>query len=354
MSIRQTVSALALITLSWPGLAAAQALPTFRVTELTSPAGASCAATALNDAGVVAGSCEIGSGLVVWRNGQPTKVGLLAGGTYANPTAINTLGVVVGDADANFSPRTQAFVSAATGVANIDPNNGGNSRSIGIMDNGVIFGDMTKSLSGNTSSWDVVMWTPDSGHAGRYKSTLLPHYPGGVSKFNGVFGTQANKVGQVAGWVTTSIIGQLGALWNNDAAHTVVTLPPLAGGNHSIAWALNDLGQAAGESNTLTTAEEAVLWQNDAAHTVIGLGILPGETESLALGVNNAAQIIGLSGQRAFFYQNGTMADLSSLVDPLDGFWSINGVFAINNAGQILAMGTQNGRQAAILLTPIQ
>jgi uncharacterized membrane protein len=111
------------------------------------------------------------------------------------------------------------------------------------------------------------MWTPDSGHAGRYKSTLLPHRPGGVSKVNGVFGTQANKIGRVAGWVTTSIIGQLGALWNNDAAHAVVDL-----------------------------------------------GILPGETVSVARGVNHAGQVVG----------------------------------------QILAIGVQNGRQAAILLTPIR
>jgi probable HAF family extracellular repeat protein len=371
MKTRTIKSTLATVTLSaaLPAIAAAQTLPTYHVTELTPPAGATCAATAMNDAGVVAGSCVSVSGgantygATVWRNGVPTTYGVLPGGTYAQPTALNSLGVAVGDADANGSARPQAFETIANGLLNIDPISGGNARAIGILDNGTVFGNLTKSLSGNTASWDIVMWTADPGHPGRFKQSFLPHYAGGISKYNGVYGLQSNKVGQVVGWVTTSVIGQLGGFWNNDAAHTLVALQPVAGGYHSLAWAVNDLGQAAGESSTFDMGEHAVLWDNDAAHTPIDLGVLPGDTLSMATGINTSGQVIGISvggtfpqltGQRSFLYQGGAMAELSTLIDPADGFWTITWATAINNAGQILAGATSNGRQATIVLTPVQ
>jgi probable HAF family extracellular repeat protein len=368
-ALQRTFSTLATLTftVALPTLGVAQTLPIYHVTELTPPAGAACAATTLNDAGVVAGSCVPSSasvqtyGATVWRGGVATVIGVLPGGHYASPTAINSLGTVVGDADTS-SPRPQAFVQTANGLLNIDPNNGGNSRSIGIMDNGVIFGNMTKSLSGNTSSWNVVMWTQDPGHPDRYKENFLPKLQGGDQKTVGVFAWQSNKVGQVVGWVTNSVIGQLGGFWNNDAAHSVVALQALPGGNHSLAWALNDLGQAVGESNTPEGATRAVLWQNDAAHTAIDLGTLPGDTTSSANGVNSLGQVVGMSasgafptltGIRSFLWQNGTMQELATLVDPADGFWTVDSVSGINNAGQILAFGTSNGRSAYILLTPV-
>ena len=72
-----------------PAIAAAQTLPTYHVTELLPPAGATCAITAINDAGAVAGSCVSVSGgantygATVWRNGLPAAYGVFGGGTYA-------------------------------------------------------------------------------------------------------------------------------------------------------------------------------------------------------------------------------------------------------------------------------
>jgi probable HAF family extracellular repeat protein len=344
-----------------PTLAVAQPLPTYHVTGLPSPVDRGCVVTALNDAGVAAGSCSVGGG-VIWRDGNPTSLGVLNAGTYTQPTAINSAGVVVGDADANLSPRPQAFVTTTAGLVNVDPTNGGNARSIGVMDNGFIFGNLTKSLSGNTSSWNVILWTPDAGHPGRYRENVLPKLAGGDPKYVGVYATQSNKVGQVVGWVSNLVIGQLGGFWNNDDKHTVAALPALAGGSHSIAWAVNDLGQAAGESNSQDSNIRAVLWQNDPAHTPVDVGMLPGDTASVAQGVNSIGQVVGISlagtfptfsGQRAFLWQDGAIQDVASLIDPADGFWTVDSVVAINNAGQIVAVGTANGRSASILLTPI-
>jgi probable HAF family extracellular repeat protein len=142
----------------------------------------------------------------------------------------------------------------------------------------------------------------------------------------------------------------------------VAALPALAGGSHTIAWAVNDLGQAAGESNSQDSNIRAVLWQNDPAHTPVDVGMLPGDTASVAQGVNSIGQVVGISlagtfptfsGQRAFLWQDGAIQDVASLIDPADGFWTVDSVVAINNAGQIVAVGTANGRSASILLTPI-
>lgn len=353
LKLVNTLSSLVLVALP----VAAQTAPRFHVTDL-SPAPASCVAEAINDSGVVAGTCD--SAAVIWRGGSMIKLGKLTGGQYANATAINSLGTVVGDGDTgNFRPNP--FITYNGTLLDVDPINGGNARAIGVMDNGVIFGNLTKSLSGNTASWNVVMWTQDSGHPDRYRENILPKYPGGDPKFNGVYALASNKVGQVVGWLTSTVIGQLGGFWNNDAAHTVVPLQALPDGNHSIASGLNDLGQAVGESNTQVFYTHAVLWQNDAAHSVIDLGTLPGDLESSAQAINNAGQVVGTSAltftygvpARAFFYQSGSMFDLATLIDPADGYWTISQVFAINNAGQIVAMGTSGGRTTSILLTPV-
>jgi len=348
-SILNTLATLTIAAL--PAIASAQTAPAFHVTDL----GSACGWQAINDSGVIAGSCN--SDAAIWRNGVVTDLGRITGGTYANATAINSLGVIVGDGDTG-NGRPNPFISVNGHLLNVDAVNGGNGRSVGITDNGVIFGNLTKSLSGNTASWNVIMWTQDPGHPDRYKENVLPHYPGGDAKFNGVYATASNKAGQVVGWVTTTLIGQLGGFWNNDAAHTVVALPALPGGNHSIAWAMNDLGQAVGDSNTLDMSTRAVMWQNDAAHSVVDLGTLPGDTESASVAINTAGQVVGISRAgaatpRAFLYQNGTMYDLATLVDPTDGFWTIDNVMAMNNAGQIIAGGTSGGVRTWILLTPI-
>lgn len=357
----------AIVLSAAPLLVQAQSLPTFHVTNLTASAPMpGCLGLALNDAGTIAASCDDASlhrVAVTLRGGTLVNFGLLSTGLYASPTAINSLGVAVGDADPG-NGRPNPFVTVKGKLLNVDPVNGGNARAVGIMDNGVIFGNLIKSLSGNTASWIPTMWTVDSGHPDRYRENALPKIAGGDPKLTGAFLTASNKAGQAAGWVTNAVIGQLGALWNNDAAHSVVALQPLADGNHSVAWSVNDLGQAAGESNSAVSVTRAVLWQNDASHSIVDLGTLPGDFESIATGINNAGQVVGTSqvslfaapgnNPRAFFWQNGSMVELASLVDPADGAWTISSVAAINNAGQVLALGSsQGGGNSSILLTPV-
>jgi len=333
--------------------------PMYHVTDLS--AGQPCVASAINDAGQTAGSCTQQSATPLraasWNGTRVSDLGVLPNGHYASATAINSFGVTVGDGDAgDWQPRP--FVTFKGSLLNIDPSGGANMRAVGIMDSGVIFGNYARGLSGNTSAWTPVYYVEEASKPGRYRRYELPRLAGGDSKLNTAYATASNKRGQAAGWVQTSILGQRGALWNNDAAHSVVALEPIPGSAQSVAWAINDVGQVVGGSWIPFVGDRAVLWNNDAAHTPVDLGVLPGDVSSTALAINAAGQVVGVSvsptnERRAFLSVQGAMLDLASLVVPGDGAWSVTHVFAINNAGQIVAMGVNNGRVASILLTPI-
>src|SRR4029077_3899136 len=154
----------AIAALGVAATAAAQS-PAYHVTELASVPGGACIGTAINDTGVVAGTCipadgvaatAATKGIATWRHGAPVVLGALAGARDFAANALSSTGVVVGSSDSASGPRPQAVVSTPGGFLNIDPVNGGTARAIGIMDNGVIFGALTKSLSGNTASWQVM------------------------------------------------------------------------------------------------------------------------------------------------------------------------------------------------------
>lgn len=334
--------------------------PTYRVTEIAGAAGTVCTATALNDSGMTAGGCvAMSSGTLTAASGKKARLnnlGVLPFGHYAVATAVNSLGVTVGDGDAgDWQPRP--FVTYDGQLLNIDPQGGANMRAIGIMDNGIIFGNYARGLSGSTSAWSPVYYVQEPGKP-RYRRYDLPRVPGGDSKTNGAFLSASNRAGQLAGWVQNSLFGQRGAFWNNDAAHSVVVLQPLDGASQSAAWGINDLGQAVGGSWIPFVGDRAVMWDSDAAHTPIDLGVLPGDVSSTAIAANAAGQVVGISvsptkERRAFLSQQGTMLDLASLVAAEDGVWTIQAVFAINNSGQIVAVGVNNGRAASILLTPV-
>ena len=113
--------------------------PVYRVTDLNAGTGTSCVATAINDAGQTAGSCASGSTLRAanWKNNAVKDLGLLPNGHYAAATAINSLGVTVGDGDAgDWQPRP--FVTFKGSLLNVDPSGGANMRAVGVMEGTVL------------------------------------------------------------------------------------------------------------------------------------------------------------------------------------------------------------------------
>jgi probable HAF family extracellular repeat protein len=111
------------------------------------------------------------------------------------------------------------------------------------------------------------------------------------------------------------------------------------------------------------SAVHAYLW--DERHGAHDLGVLAGDPKratSQAIGINNHGDVVGQSCTErtprpvctAFVYKGGKMRDLNSLVSS-DLKITLTTATAINDSGQVLAMGTHSGPQhgfGAFLLTP--
>lgn len=347
-------AALALLFLAAPFAADGQTTR-YHVVQLPEvPLAGFCVPTALNDMGDVVGYCNAGETnpfAVRWRDGMVEVLGTWAGGTFTHAWAINSAGTVVGDGD-DGDQVPKALIRSEGRWIEIDGSGGSAQQAYGITDDGVVFGNFTtQGGSIGTIDWDPVYWTYDADHD-RYDRHDLAKAPGTIS---GAFIFAITTSGIAVGDVASDVVGNQGALWNNDASHSLVVLPQLAGFGSTRAFGVSDDARVAGAA--FTGAEShAVMWQNDAAHTAVDLGMLPEDVRSEAYGVNNAGQVVGIStdasfGSRGFLYHNGTMTELATLIDAADGGWDLNPV-GINNAGEIIALGMLDGQPHAVKLVP--
>ena len=126
------------------------------------------------------------------------------------------------------------------------------------------------------------------------------------------------------------------------------------GGLHSQANGINDQGQIVGWSWNENDRAEAFVWSQG---NMVGLGNLGGFS-SYAQDINEHGDIVGSWSpdgftRLAFVIQNGIMADLNALIDPLSG-WSLVEANAINDSGCIVGFGIDPfGIDRGFLLTPI-
>ncbi|HEX3097825.1 MAG TPA: hypothetical protein VHQ02_08910 [Usitatibacter sp.] len=344
------------VLIAFAGTASAQA--TYSIAPV---APGNCAPASINDVSSVAGSCD--GTAVVWVGGTAKNLGRLAGGTFSDAAYINSLGVAVGDGDTG-NGRPQSWVTAASGLNNFFPNNGGNTHALFIGENGYIGGYYTKSLSGGVSGWHGAIWVQDPKDPTRYRETDLPILPGGVnSKFSGAVPQAFNQLGQAAGYGQNDQIGQHAVFWNNDAKHSIVDLGVFGSDLSSLGLGINDAGQAVGESHP-PFGSRPILWNDDAAHTAIELPLLPGDNYGSAHSINNLGQILGTSSYatpgtwnvlstRNVIWRDGGVYDLQSLLDPVTGAgWTLTYVAGMNNLGQIVGIGLDNGTSAVFVMTP--
>lgn len=359
-------------TLSFPSLravlaaSACLALPAFATPTYTltvvEPGSTNCGPTSINDQGMIAGAC--GNDAVVWRNGVRVTLGRLDKGTSANATYVNANGVAVGDGDTG-DGRPLGWVSTSSGLYNFFSNNGGNTRTHFITDNGTIAGKYVTGFSGQP--WIGAIWTPNPKDPRKYNLFNLPSVPpGNDGTYTGQTEAGAfNHSLQAAGWVGNSTFGQHAAFWNNDAAHTLVDLGTLPGSWTSLAYGINDLGQVVGESLP-PSARVPALWNNDAAHTASALPYPAGDNLGVAQGINNLGHVIGWTGvgnpgvnwdvysSHYVVWRDGTVYDLTSVLDPVTGAGcTVTSANGINNAGQIVGFATCNGAiNTMVVLTP--
>jgi len=174
-----------------------------------------------------------------------------------------------------------------------------------------------------------------------------------------------NNSGQVVGWsslqqnATTPIFHAI--LWSG-GMQDLGTLP---GWGNSKAHGINDSGQVVGNGFNSFNASfpdsftdgHAFLWSGG----MQDLGTLPGWSASIAYGINNNGQVVGdsfnsdsTSDTRAFLWSSESgMQDLSLLPGVVGTGWSVlSSARAINDAGQIVGWGINNGAQRAFLLSP--
>ena len=164
--------------------------------------------------------------------------------------------------------------------------------------------------------------------------------------------TAINASGQIAGGFDTFGDNSHAFLYSSGTLTDLGTLP---GRLQSEAAAINASGQVAGYSyNNAGGDDHAFLYSGG---QMIDLGVLDGATMSYAYGINASGEVVGYSpttsGDSAFIYSNGTMANLNSLIDPNSG-WKLGQAMAINDNGWITGWGSQAvGQHHAFLLIPV-
>jgi len=164
-------------------------------------------------------------------------------------------------------------------------------------------------------------------------------------------GTQSAGFGiNDRGWVVgvANLGGDLGAhafLYQDGTMHDLGTL----GGPSSYAFGINNSGVVTGgaEYASGSGARHAFLYDG----TMHDIGTLGG-SNSEGLAINDSGWIVGdsytaggITFSDAFLYEGGTMYDLNSLLaptDPLYGMVAFLTAYAINDAGQIVAIGLPN------------
>jgi probable HAF family extracellular repeat protein len=162
-----------------------------------------------------------------------------------------------------------------------------------------------------------------------------------------------NEAGMIAGVSSVEFATNRAALWTDGTPANLGTL----GGDDSEAFGLNGAGQVVGASGTGDGRLSAFIWLPTAAYGLpAGMSDLtPDANQAQVYGINNNGQAVG-SGvydtySGAILWEAGTTYHLDDLIDPNSG-WHLNNAQDINDAGQIVGIGTFNGQPRAFLLVP--
>ena len=394
-SISMVALSVVVSALAWPIQLDAQSQPLYSVTDLGPAGNPFSQATGLNNYGLVTGVDTASNGsqhAVAWYWGMLTDIsrpGL--GGVNSAAGAVNKFGQITGVAEtSSMDPNSENFCGFGTGRQCVAvlwdfgamtalPSLGGtNSTFGGINDLGEVAGIAqnghhdpscpAKAAVNGTgplySDFEAVVWGPSPGQV-RELSPLPGDTVGMAFAINdsgevaGASGTCANSVlpGFAAAphavvWDKHGIAHRLPNLGGSAPDTTV-----LAAGN--VAEAINNRGIVAGQA-TLTDNKtwHPVLWQDG---IISDLGVLPGDLVGAALNLNNRGEVVGASisapgpstgNPRAFFWRQGVMSDLNTLV-PKDSPLYLLTAFAINDSGKIVGFGaTSDGELHGFLATP--
>ena len=279
------------------------------MTPLPAVNGLAFRASGINDAGQIVGfsyTVDAASGAQIYQRalllggGQALDLGTL-GGTRARARAINDQGQVTGlSRVSNGGGVTHAFLYSGGAMTDLGAPAGGRSAGSAINNLGVVAGTVTLA----DSSTHAAVFTAGAGFID------VGSLGGSFTAVNGI-----NDLGQVVGYSETTL---------GDPSAPVTHAFIVDGG------VMHDLGSFAGRSFTM------------------------------ASDINNRGQIVGLAfdetefDNQVFLREGNQTFDLNRLLDPARAAgWTITGVYAINDRGQIAGDGILNGVRQAVLLTPV-
>jgi len=136
-------------------------------------------------------------------------------------------------------------------------------------------------------------------------------------------------------------------------AFAVLDLGPFDNNRNDVR-AINDRGQSAGVSLNTDTGRIEAFVEDQGERSALGT---LGGSFSIARDINNHGEIVGGSltdcdeSFHGFLYRNRQLHDLNGLLDAGAG-WEVVQALAINNRGEILGIGSRDGRDRIILLRP--
>lgn len=313
------------------GANAVQAAPMYTVTPIAPLPGFTGAyGNALTNNGQVAGTLLGPNGTHAFRYASGVMIDLGSYGIGTEGMAINATGNVAGF---GIQPdnTVRSFVHNGTTMIPLGTL-GGSAYAYGI----------------NDLHWVVGQ---SSGRAFLYQGGPLINL--GTLGGGSSFASAINNAGAIAGLSATGALGITHAFLHNGA--TMLDLGTL-GGTNSYGRAINANGWVAGESDTAGNAGRHA-FRHDGT-TIYDLGTLGGGTQSFATGINAAGWVVGNyraanASSHAFVHDGDSMLDLTSLIaptDPLHGSLQLVNAMAINDNGQILALG---GILQSFILTPV-
>jgi probable HAF family extracellular repeat protein len=366
-----------------------------------SSCGWSSFAYAISDTGLIVGQSETNAFdpltgtpallAVLWAHGEIINLGTL-GGNESTASAVNNRGEVAGaalNAAADLFPDRAPYTGLFIYRNGTEPHavlwRGGKMRDLGTLggpDSAAFFVNDNGQVAGASDvdyGFYKTIENPRGGpsvHPFLVKDgkmlDLVENAPAGM--FGGSYGiaTWLNNRGQVTG--TMNLAGDVtwhSFLWENGK---VTDLGTLGGANTSSAW-LSETGHAVGKSDVAEICSACApgdrkqlhhpfVWKDGA---IRDLGLLPGDTAGSAYSINRYDQIVGRSAvctqinpddscdgphYHAFLWENGSLADLQSLLVPGTDI-NVDEADEINDQGEIVGTGTlPNGDRHVVLLIP--
>ncbi len=312
--------------------------------------------TGVNNAGQVAGWGRKRSTVFafIWKNDgtPPLQLGTL-GGSTSYGSAINDLGQVAGWSYTQNNVTQHAFLWENDGHPMRDLGTLGGQDSIAIAINAT--GEVTGYADTHSGDRHAFLWKND-GKPMKDLGTVGGDWSQPITM---------NASGQVTGVSTVDADGLVyhAFLWRNDGSPMVDLGALDPNDSYNTPTKVNASGEVVGsEDSGVTNVYRAFLWRNDGT-PMFDLGNLSAiSADAWAEDINDSGWVVGISAvdsgyNHAFLWKdNGQgMKDLNDLIDPSDplkSYITLDGAQAINDAGDIVAVGgdSRTGEEHTYLL----